>query len=222
LSYLTPVIFVMVLYFAIFLSSQILMRSVLAERTNRLVEILLSSVTAGQLMSGKILGLGLLGLTQIFFYMITGYIISIYQGYQIVTSLNIIMFLVYFILGYLLYAGIFAAIGALFSSEQEAQHAVSILSIVTIIPILMSSYVIANPQSVATVVLSFIPILTPFFMILRVGIEMPPLYEIVATIAILTIFVLITMLVAGKIFKTAILMYGKRPTLPEVIQWIKD
>ena len=220
-SYLTPLMFVLVLFFAIFMSSQILLRSILHERTNRLVEILLSSVTASELMSGKILGLGLLGLTQLSFYIITGLLVSSFQGIQIITSLNIIMFVVYFLLGYLLYASMFAALGSIFDSEQEAQQASSILSIFTIIPIIFSSYVIANPNSVYSIALSFVPILTPFFMIMRIGIQMPSLIEIIGTIALLAVFVVITMLAAGKIFRTAVLMYGKRPTLPEIIQWIK-
>ena len=116
ISYLTPIIFVMMLFFAIFMSSQILLRSVMEERTNRLVEILLSSITPGELMSGKIIGLGLLGLTQLALYLIVGYFASSYKGIQIVTSANVILFFIYFVLGYLLYASIFASIGTIFNS----------------------------------------------------------------------------------------------------------
>ncbi|MFH1214207.1 MAG: ABC transporter permease, partial [Candidatus Neomarinimicrobiota bacterium] len=99
LSYLMPIIYVLMLFFAIFMSSQILMRSVLAERSNRLVEVLLSSVTPGELMSGKILGLGLLGLTQLGLYLIVGGLVSSYRGMELFNSVNIILFLVYFIFG---------------------------------------------------------------------------------------------------------------------------
>ena len=122
ISYLTPIIFVMMLFFAIFMSSQILLKSVMEERTNRLVEILLSSITPGELMSGKIIGLGLLGLTQLALYLIVGYFASSYKGIQVVTSANVILFLIYFVLGYLLYASIFASIGTIFNSEHEAQQ----------------------------------------------------------------------------------------------------
>ncbi|RKY54048.1 MAG: hypothetical protein DRP89_05410 [Candidatus Neomarinimicrobiota bacterium] len=222
ISYLTPIIFVMMLFFAIFMSSQILLRSVMEERTNRLVEILLSSITPGELMSGKIIGLGLLGLTQLTLYLIVGYFASSYKGIQIVTSVNVILFLIYFVLGYLLYASIFASIGTIFNSEHEAQQASSFLSIICIIPIMLSSYVIANPQSTTTTILSFIPVITPFFMILRIGVEMPPLWELFGTIGVLILFVWLTMLAAGKIFRVAVLIYGKRPTLPEIWQWVKE
>ncbi|MBL7136881.1 MAG: ABC transporter permease [Candidatus Marinimicrobia bacterium] len=222
ISYLTPIIFVMMLFFAIFMSSQILLRSVMEERTNRLVEILLSSITPGELMSGKIIGLGLLGLTQLALYLIVGYFASSYKGIQIVTSANVILFLIYFVLGYLLYASIFASIGTIFNSEHEAQQVSSFLSIICVIPIMLSSYVIANPQSTTTTILSFIPVITPFFMILRIGVEIPPLWEIFGTIGVLILFVWLTMLAAGKIFKVAVLIYGKRATLSEIWQWVKE
>ncbi|MDD5765115.1 MAG: ABC transporter permease [Candidatus Marinimicrobia bacterium] len=222
LSYLTPIIFVLMLFFAIFMSSQILLRSVLMERTNRLVEILLSSITPTELMSGKIIGLGFLGLAQLALYLIVGYYVSSSQGVEIITSANTIYFLIYFILGYLFYAGIFASVGAIFNSEQDAQQAVSILSFITVIPIMMSSYVIANPDSVVSIVCSFIPFVTPFFMILRIGVETPPVWEILSTVATLGVFTWLAMVGAGKIFRVALLMYGKRPTLPELMQWIRE
>lgn len=222
LSYLLPIIFVMMLYFAIVMSSQVLMRSVLEERTNRLVEILLSSVNATQLMAGKIVGLGLLGLTQLMFYMLCAFTVSQYRGIEIITSVQILYFLLYFILGYMFFSSVFAAIGALFSSEQDAQQAVSVISIISILPLLMSSYVLANPHSLMTVILSYIPFVSPFFMILIIGIDNPPLWHILSTSALLIIFAVAAMLIAGKIFRTAILMTGKRPTLPEILQWLKS
>jgi len=197
------------------------MRSVLAERSNRLIEVLLSSVSPSELMSGKIVGLGLLGLTQLALYLIVGIGISNFKGLELFSSTNIVLFLIYFVFGYLLYAAIFAAIGALFDNEQDAQQAVSIFSLITVVPIFLASYVIANPQSVTTTVLSMIPIMTPFFMILRIGVLIPPLWEILTSLVLLIISVWMTMLAAGKIFRVAILIYGKRPTLPEIWQWVR-
>jgi len=222
LAYILPIIFVMMLYFAIVMSSQVLLRSVLEERSNRLVEILLSSVNATQLMSGKILGLGLLGLTQLSFYIVCGLAVSQYRGIEIISSVQILYFLLYFILGYMFFSSVYAAIGAVFSSEQDAQQAVSIISIISVFPLLMSSYVIANPDSLPTLILSHIPFVSPFFMILIIGIGIPPFWHIVSTSIVLIIFVIMAMFIAGKIFRTAILMTGKRPTLPEIMQWLKS
>jgi ABC-2 type transport system permease protein len=222
LSYILPLIFVLMLYFAIVRSSQVLLRSVLEERSNRLVEILLSSVTSTQLMSGKILGLGLLGLTQLSFYMTCGAAISAYRGLDILSSYHFAYFFVYFVLGYMFYSSIFSAIGAIFTSEQDAQQLVSVISFISIVPLLMSSYVIANPTSIVTVILAHIPFFTPFFMILLIGIDTPPLWQLISTSTVLFISAIIMMIVAGKIFRTALLMYGKRPTLPEIFQWLKS
>lgn len=87
---------------------------------------------------------------------------------------------------------------------------------------MLSSYVIANPQSTITTILSFILVISPFFMILRIGVEIPPIWEIFGTIGILILFVCLTMLAAGKIFRVAVLIYGKRATLPEIWQWIRE
>ncbi|HCK98909.1 MAG TPA: hypothetical protein DHW42_02215 [Candidatus Marinimicrobia bacterium] len=86
----------------------------------------------------------------------------------------------------------------------------------------MSSYVIVNPTSIVTIILAHIPFVTPFFMILLIGIEIPPLWQLLSTSTILFISAILMMIVAGKIFRTAILMYGKRPTLPEIFQWLKS
>jgi len=222
IAYVLPIIFVLMLYFAIVMSSQVLMRSVLEERSNRLVEILLSSVNSTQLMSGKIIGLGLLGLTQLGFYLLCGFFVSQYRGMNIIAGYQAAYFLLYFGLGYLFFSGIFAATGAIFSSEHDAQQVVSIISIISVLPILLASYVIANPGSLVTTILSYIPFLTPFFMILLIGVEMPPVWHLISTIALLLICSGLTMIAAGKIFRTAILMYGKRPTLTEIWQWLKS
>ena len=221
LYYLIPVIFVLMLYFAIVMSSQVLLRSVLSERTNRLIEILLSSVSPTQLMSGKILGLGLLGLTQLTLYMIFGSFISANRGIAILSSREILFFYWYFVIGYLFFASIFAAIGSIFTSEQDAQQAVSIVSIISILPVMLSSYVIMNPESIMTAILAFIPFVTPFFMILLIGMTTPPAWQIISTSIVLMAAAVLAMLAAGKIFQTAVLMYGKRPTLPEILQWLK-
>lgn len=222
LGYLMPIIFVLMLFFSIFTSAQILMRSVLTERSNRLVEILLSSVSPTELMSGKIIGLGLLGLTQLLIYLFLAYFVSSYKGLELFNLTTTAIFLIYFVLGYLVYAAIFATLGAIFDNEQDAQSAVSIFSLITILPLILASYVISHPQSLTTIILSFIPIMTPFFMILRLGIFMPPLWELLGTMGILLISVWLLMLAAGKVFRVAILIWGKRPTLPEIWQWVRS
>lgn len=222
MAYMTPIIFCMMLFFAVFRSSQVLFRSVLEERSNKLVEILLSSLSPHQLMAGKILGLGLVGLVQLVFYLSIGVMVSSYQGVSFIDSSQVVFFILYFLTGYLLYASIFAAIGCIFNSEQEAQQYVAVLSLLTVLPVVLSSYVITNPGAPIVKILSYFPLVTPFIMILRIGIEMPSIIEIGSTLLLMIGFVALTMFAAGKIFRVAILMYGKRPKFDELIRWIKE
>ena len=218
---LLPYLFVMVLFMTIFMSGQLLLRSVMEERTNRTIEILLSSVTPDELMIGKVLGLGALGLVQMIFYLMLGILATYYKDIASVDMSHIPLFLIYFFTGYLFYASIFATMGSLFTSEQEAQQSSSIISIVAVMPVAFASYFITNPGSSFTIMSSYIPPLTPFIMIIRLGTGTFNYLEILNTTLIMIISCIILLKLSGKIFRTAILLYGKKPNLKEMIKWIK-
>ena len=219
-SIMVPYLFVMILFMTVFMSGQLLLRSVMEERTSRTIEILLSSVTPDELMTGKILGLGALGLVQMIFYLIVGLAVAYYKSFFAIEISQMPFFLIYFITGYLFYAAIFAAMGTFFTSEQEAQQSSSIISIVAVLPIAFSSYFIANPGSSLTIVASYIPPLTPFLMMIRLGTDTVGSQEIIYT-SLLMIFSCWTILkLSGKIFRTAILLYGKRITIKEIWKWV--
>ena len=220
-SFLVPYLFLMILFMTVFMSGQLLLRSVMEERTSRTIEILLSSVTPDELMRGKILGLGALGLTQMCFYLIVGLAVTEYKELATIEFSQIPIFLIYFITGYLFYAAIFAAMGTFFTSEQEAQQSSGIISIVAVLPIVFASYFITNPGSAFTIGSSYIPPLTPFMMIIRLGtgsVEMP---EIIYTTILMIISCWFMLKISGKIFRTAILLYGKKVTIKEVLRWIR-
>ena len=134
---------------------------------------------------------------------------------------HIPLFLIYFFTGYLFYASIFATMGSLFTSEQEAQQSSSIISIVAVMPVAFASYFITNPGSSFTIMSSYIPPLTPFIMIIRLGAGTFQYSEILYTTSIMIISCIILLKLSGKIFRTAILLYGKKPNLKEMIKWIK-
>jgi len=220
-SFLVPYLFLMILFMTVFMSGQLLLRSVMEERTSRTIEILLSSVTPDELMRGKILGLGALGLTQMCFYLIVGLAVTEYKELATIEFSQIPIFLIYFITGYLFYAAIFAAMGTFFTSEQEAQQSSGIISIVAVLPIVFASYFITNPGSAFTIGSSYIPPLTPFMMIIRLGtgsVEMP---EIIYTTILMIISCWVMLKLSGKIFRTAVLLYGKKISVKEVIRWIR-
>ncbi len=220
-AFLTPIIYVMILFFAVFFSSQILMRSIITERGSRVVEMLLSSITSRDLMTGKILGLGLLGLTQMAIYLVVTSLAGAGRGVELISAGGAGYFILYAIPGYFFYAAIYASVGSLFETEQEAQQVVGLLSLIPILPLVLSSYVVIHPDALVVRVASFFPPLTPFLMIIRLVVTDVPWWEVAGTVLVLALFTVLMMRWAGVVFRTAILLYGKRVTLPEIVRWVK-
>ena len=220
-AFLTPIIYVMILFFAVFFSSQMLMRSIITERSNRTVEMLLSSITSKDLMTGKILGLGLVGLTQMAIYLLVTSLAGAGRGVELISAGGAGYFLLYAILGYFFYAAIYAAVGSLFETEQEAHQVSGLLSLIPILPLIFSSYVITHPDALVVRAASFFPPMTPFLMIIRLEVTVVPWWEVAGTVLVLALFTVLMMRWAGVVFRTAILLYGKRVTLPEIVRWVK-
>lgn len=220
-TFFSAYIVIMMLMFLVLTSGQLLIRSVVEEKSNRVIEVLLSSCTARDLMVGKILGLSGLGMLQVLLWGIIGFGFALKTGADIFPVENILLSLVYFVLGYLLYAAIFVAAGSPVTTEQEAQQITSYVSLILVFPIVLAIPAMQNPDSLMIKILSFIPLLTPAFMVLRIPIQMPATWEILSTIGLLMVSSVGMMWAAGKIFRTAILVYGKRPTLPELFRWLR-
>ena len=214
-------IFIMMLMFMVLTSGQLMIRSVVEEKSNRLMEVLLSSCSARDLMVGKILGLSGLGFFQLLVWGAIAAGISLQLNAHLISLDNLWLQAIYFILGYLLYAAIFVAAGAPVTTEQEAQQITSYVSLTLVFPIVLAVPAMQNPDSLLIKILTFIPVMTPAFMLLRIPIQMPPTWEIFASIAILAVSVLVAMWAAGKIFRTAILAYGKRLTIAELVRLLR-
>ncbi len=221
-----PLIGVFLLFMAIFTSGGYLFSSVLFEKTNRVIEVLLSYASSRQLMGGKIFGLGALGLVQvlIWFAMTTLLVVSDIiptQKINYLTFMNAVYFLIYFSLGYLFYGAIFITVASVSANEYDAQQINQLLRTVAIFPVLLSLLVLTEPNSLLIRTLSFIPFLTPSFMIMRIPLSSSPIYlDIYITIAIMIIMIIAIVLVSGKIFRFATLMQGKKPTWREVLRWV--
>ncbi|MDH5715733.1 MAG: ABC transporter permease, partial [Candidatus Aminicenantes bacterium] len=196
-------------------------------------EVLLSSVTPFQLMFGKIMGIGAVGLTQ---YFIWGAVIlgigSFGQSFaaqmgselgqiEILSPATIFFFIIFFILGWLLFATMYAAVGAICNTDQEAQQAQFPIIIFLVLPLLLMMYIVGNPNSGLTTVLSLIPFFTPMLMFMRINLVMPPVWQIGLSIALLVVAILLMIKLVAKIFRIGILMYGKRPSLVEIVTWMK-
>ena len=220
-DYIAPFIFMFLLFLGIFTGGQLLLRAILEERSSRVIEVLLSTVSYNDLMGGKILGLGLLGLTQSAIYLTVGFLAGNYYDLSLVTPLIGLLYFVYFILGYLLYAGIYIGVGALFDSEQEAQQAIQIITFIAIIPMVLWTLVIENPNSTLVNALCYLPPVTPFFMMIKIAVGETTVMQVILTIMLMIVSVYGSIRLAAKIFRTGILLYGKRISLPEIIRWIR-
>ena len=214
-------IFMMMLFFLVMTTGQLLVRSVVEEKTNRVVEILVSSCSATDLMAGKILGLSGLGFTQIGFWALIGLAISVKFGVTLITFSSALLLLVFFVLGYLFYAAIFVAAGSPISTEQEAQQITSYLVLILVLPIILALVVLQDPDSLLIKILTFIPMLTPTMMAMRIPIQMPSPIEIFLAALLLALSAYAAMWAAGKIFRTAILAYSKRPSLGEILRLLR-
>jgi ABC-2 type transport system permease protein len=217
------------LYMMLIMYGMATMRSVLEEKTSRIMEVLLSSVTAKELMAGKVLGVGAVGLTQIGVWVL--FLVGI-GGSSLISSpemrqmvnipVGVLVFLpVFFVLGYMLYSSMYAALGAMVNSEQEAQQWQWFVTMPLIIPIIMMTEMIRQPDSVMATWMSMVPFFSPILMYVRIVAHTPPMWQIVLSIAILLATTYLMVALCSRIYRVGILMYGKRPTLPEIVKWVK-
>jgi ABC-2 type transport system permease protein len=233
-SFFLTYVLVMILYTTILAYGISVMRSIVEEKTSRVVEVMLSSVRPTQLMAGKIIGVSLVALTQYVIWAAAGALLSVYglaalssvapQAASFIPKIPaavLIYFILYFVLGFILFATLYAAIGAMVNNDQEAQQVQMPITFLIIIPILMMGLVTRSPDSSASVILSMVPFFTPIIMFMRITVQMPPFIQILASFGILVLSIAFFVWLSAKIYRVGILMYGKRPTLPELVRWLK-
>lgn len=215
-------VFLIMLMIMILTSGQMLVRSLVEEKSNRIVEVLVSSCSPTDLMLGKILGISMLGLVQLALWGLIGVVLVLALDIGNLPLDNIWLMLLYFVLGFLLYAAIFVAFGSLASTEQEAQQMTGYLTMLLMLPIIIAFMATQSPNNPVLVILSMIPLLTPQMMFMRLPITTPPLWEIALSLFILVCSIIAVAWIAGKIFRTGILLTGKRPGLDEIVRWIRS
>jgi len=220
---LTPFAFMFLMFMGTFGISQGLLTSVIEEKSNRVIEVLLSAVSPVQLMAGKILGTALVGFLLLGVWGAVGFgSAQRYNVADLVSVHRLVLALLYFVPGFLLLAALLAGIGSACNELKDAQSMVFPLSLVTVIPMVFWFYISENPSSVISIALSFIPPITPFIMILRICADPDtPVWQIASTLVVLWLSVLCAMWAAGKVFRVGVLMYGKPPSLRELIRWVR-
>ncbi len=216
------------MYFVIMQFGMNTARSIIEEKTSRVFEVLLATIKPDEMLAGKILGVGAVGLTQVGIWMIAAAAIGAYfvarsgaSAHAYVTPVQIVFFIAYFLFGFLIYSSIAAALGAMTNSEQELQQLNMFLVIPLALCMLMLPTMIKAPDSPLARIVSQIPFCAPLLMNFRISIGNPQTWEIALSFALMAIFIAFVLWLASRIYRVGILMYGKKPNLPEILRWLK-
>lgn len=234
-SILFAISIAMLLYVTIFLYGQTVLRGVMEEKQTRVAEIVVSSVSSTTLLAGKVLGVGAVGLTQLAIWLVAGFgmmrvrttvlgLLGI-EGTPLIlpgiTPGMILTLTLFFVLGYLFYAALFAAIGAIVSSEQEAQQAQIPVVMFLVLSVAFIQPVLNRPDSSLAQTLSIIPFSAPILMPLRMSVVQVSAWQLTLSIVELLLGCIVVVWLAARIYRTGILMYGKRPTVREIARWVR-
>ena len=205
-------------------------RSIIQEKTSRIFEVMLAIARPGDLLAGKLIGVGAVGLTQIGIWLAAGTAILItpFAAAILTGDLSVrfswvegILFPVYFLLGYLLYSSLFAGLAASCETEQELQMYMPLAAAPTWLSFSLILLVINDSNSFWSVAASFFPPTAPVIMFLRMASQIPPTWQIIVSIALLLISIWVVLWISTRLYRVGILMYGKRATLPELLRWLR-
>jgi len=205
-TYLGPIIVVLFLFIGVFTSSGFLFNSLNLEQSNHIIELMISSARSTQVIFGKLIGLGILGLFQVLIWMaITALFVfaKLIPSDEIgfLTIRNGAIFILYFILGYLFFSAVFVSVGFLSSSEDKARHLNQLVRILSVFPIILAILILESPNSFVIRILSFIPLLTPSLMILRTPLGQPPMIDFGISVAIMLFVIILSLAFAVRVFK---------------------
>lgn len=215
----------MLMVFGTFMSGTILMQSIIKEKGNKITEILFSAISARTLMIGKVMGYALLSLVQIAIWLTVALVGVIYFFHPPLTALfnfKILLMVLYLAFGFIIVSSVNGIVGSTMKDAQSGNQSSGLFILIPIIPIYFSAAIINSPSGVVSRVLSYIPLFTPTTMMLRLGFSTPPTWELGLTFLILVITAYLMVLLASKIFRIGMLMYGKTPDLKEIIKWARS
>lgn len=220
-----------VLYGMIIFYGNLVMRGVIEEKQSRIVEVLLSSINPFALMLGKLIGIGLVSLTQVVIWAVSLFGLSVAAAapglrnnaftLPQLAPLVLVFFLVFFVLGYFLFSTLYLIVGAMVSAEEDAQQLQMPVMLSVIAPMLLLEQVMRQPNSLFSIVMSLVPLFSPILMFGRIAVQTPPGWQIGLAIALLLLAIWGAVWLAAKIYRVGVLMYGKPPTLPELFKWLK-
>jgi ABC-2 type transport system permease protein len=223
------IVLLMILYVSILMWGQAVMTSVIEEKTSRVVEVMAAGVTSTTLLAGKLLGVGAAGLTQFLVWALSLFGVSVFAAGAAVGSFSmpeitpvmLVSFVLFFLLGFLFYAALYASIGAAVNTVQEAQSLAFPVMLPIILAMVCFPAVLEAPDGALAVTMSMIPGMSPLIMFLRVVVLTPPLWQVALSIVLLVLGILAVLWVSARVYRVGILMYGKKPTFPELMKWVR-
>ncbi len=221
---IAPFFFMYLLFLGIFSMGQQMLSSIIEEKNSRVIEVLLSALSPFELMAGKILGLVGVGLTVVSLWGFSTYFAARHQGLNVdVGAAMLSCFVIYYVLAFLLFGSLMVGIGSICNTIKETQSLLKPVMILCVVPIIAWQNIIQDPNGTLARALSFFPLTTPMVMILRLSSGSDIwMVETLGSIVLLAAAVLGSIWVAARVFRTGILMYGKRPGLREVGRWLKQ
>jgi ABC-2 type transport system permease protein len=229
-SFVMAVTLILILYMMVIMYGSHTLTAVIEEKSSRIVEVLLASVQPEHLMLGKVLGIGLAGLTQ--FAVWTGaFLVLSLQGVTLgsftldttfLTPIILTSFVAFFLLGFFLYATIYAGVGAMCNTVQDSQQFHTPIVMGLVLPMLMLSFVLRSPDSTVSVVLSLVPLFSPVLMFMRICVQTPPLWQILTSWILLALAIWGASRSAGKLFRLGILMHGASPTWATLVRSLRQ
>jgi ABC-2 type transport system permease protein len=238
-SFLLAYIVDMFMYISLLLYGVQVMSSVIEEKSTRIVEVLVSSLTPFQLLMGKVVGVGAVGLLQLGIWAGTGLYITrslarpsvdlsaagdaAQAGFSMpnVTPDLILVILLFFLLGFFLYAGLYAAVGSMCSTQQEAQQSATPVTMIVVVGMIFMFSLINEPSSTLARVVTFIPFFTPLVIPVRYAISPLSVGEVALGALEMVLSIMAVVWLAGRIYRVGILSYGKKPSLKELLQWVR-
>jgi len=218
------------MYFAVMLYGMNVARSITEEKTSRVFEVMLATITPEEMMAGKVIGVGGVGLTQVFIWiaaaavLIATPLVAMVVGASISITLSfgqMLFFVLMFALGFMFYSSIAAILGAIVNSEQELQQLTMILALPLAFCLILLYPTTSNPGGVLATVVSLIPFCTPLLMTTRMAMGHVPVWQIALSVVDLVLAIYAMMWIASRIYRVGILMYGKRPSLREILRWMR-
>jgi ABC-2 type transport system permease protein len=213
----------LLLLFAILANAGNLLQGLSEEKENRVVEVLMASVDARSLMLGKLVGLGAAGLLQLGVWLAMAIVpaLALLAGFALDPAL-VLLCLLFFVLGFLLYGTLMMATGSLGTNAQESQQYGMYWIVASVVTLMFFPVLLTEPNGVAARVLSWIPLTAPMTMMMRLGVGEVPWWDTLLAVALLAGSVVLALRLTARIFRAAILMYGKRPTIPELWRWVRE